>query len=167
MVKKIFLILLAIFGILQLFRPSKNKAEGAQANNINTVVAVNEAEDKLLRKACYDCHSNNTTYNWYAEIMPVGWFLNNHIKEGKKHFNFDEFATYKPKKALHKLEEIAETVGNGSMPLKSYLIMHNEAKLSEAERKTIIDWAENSKKLLTEKYKASGTVIDEPKSQNK
>ncbi len=165
------LILLVIFILLQFFRPTKNKSVGPQANNIKSLVEIDNATDKILTKACYDCHSNNTNYAWYAEIMPVGWFLNNHIKEGKQHFNFDEFATYKPKKALHKLEEVAETVKEGSMPLKSYTIIHKDAKLSDQEKVIIEKWAINAQVSLKAKYLqdslAGKTTIIAPTSSKK
>ncbi|HEY1111944.1 MAG TPA: heme-binding domain-containing protein, partial [Chitinophagaceae bacterium] len=65
----------------------------------------------------------------------------NHIKEGKHELNFTEFATYSPKKQGKKLEEIRETVESGEMPLKSYLVTHGDARLTEVQKKTLVAWA--------------------------
>jgi hypothetical protein len=154
-----FLVLLAIFVLIQFIRPTKNKADGVQVNNIKKLIAIDANTDKILAKACYDCHSNKTAYPWYAEIMPVGWFLSNHVKEGKQHFNFDEFATYKPKKALHKLEEIGETVTEGSMPLSSYTITHKDAKLTPEEKNTIAQWAKTAQTNLKAIYEKDSIAI--------
>jgi hypothetical protein len=143
-----FLILFGIFLLLQLWRPKKNKSEGVQANNITNVLAVDSTINQLLKSACFDCHSNNTNYPWYAEIMPVGQYLDNHIQHGKKELNFDEFKTYSIKKAAHKLEEVAETVERGEMPMSSYVRLHKEAKLSAEQKKIIINWANESRKKL-------------------
>jgi Haem-binding domain len=154
-----FLVLLAIFVLIQFIRPTKNKAEGIQANNIKKLVTIDATVDKILTKACYDCHSNNTNYPWYAKIMPVGWLLSNHVKEGKQHFNFDEFATYKPKKALHKLEEIDETVTDGSMPQKGYTFMHKDAKLTPEEKNTLTQWAKNAQISLKAKFAVDSATM--------
>ena len=97
--------------------------------------------DAILKSSCYDCHSNNTHYPWYANIQPVAWWLADHVNEGKREINFNEFLTYKPKKAHHKMEEVAEMVNEGEMPLQSYTIVHRDASLSDAQRKLVADWA--------------------------
>jgi hypothetical protein len=88
-----------------------------------------------------DCHSNNTNYPWYASVQPLAWWIDHHIEEGKGELNFSEFASYKPKKARHKLDEVAEQVEIHEMPLNSYTFIHAEARLTAAERKLLSDWA--------------------------
>jgi len=99
----------------------------------------------LLQTACYDCHSNHTKYPWYAEVNPVGLWLNSHIKDGKEELNFSEFATYTAKRKAHKLGKISETVEKHDMPLNSYLWIHTEARLTDAQRHMIIQWADSAK----------------------
>jgi Haem-binding domain len=150
-----FLIILGIFLIMQAFRPKKNIHKGVQPNSITKLVPVPQDVQKILEKACNDCHSNNTKYPWYAEIMPVGWMLSNHVNEGKKHINFDEYTTYKAKRAIHKLEEVVEQVEQNKMPMDNYTWMHKEAKLNAAEKKLLIAWATQSKDSLKIVYKDS------------
>jgi Haem-binding domain len=146
------LVLLGILIVMQFFRPKKNIDKNVQANNITKVAAIPAEVNAIFQKACYDCHSNNTVYPWYAEVMPVGWFLNNHIKEGKREINFDEFASYKPRRALKKLHEIEEQITENKMPLDSYIKIHKNAKLTDAEKKLVMDWATSTSEALKVKY---------------
>ena len=91
----------------------------------------------LLRAACYDCHSNETVWPWYAHVAPSSWFVAQHVDIGRRHLNFSTWADYPPSKADHKLEEIVEYVENHEMPLPSYLPLHPEAKLTDDDRRLI------------------------------
>jgi len=138
--KRIFQVLLLAFIVIQFIRPEKNKAEGISKNDISTLYPVPANVQAVFKTSCYDCHSNNTYYPWYAKIQPVYWWLNNHIEDGKKHMNFSEFASYSLRKQYHKLEETEEMVKKGEMPLDSYLWIHKNAKLSEDQKAIIYSW---------------------------
>ena len=140
--KKILIALLGVFIIIQLIKPVKNQSEAVTPNDIFANFKSENSTKQLIRTSCYDCHSNNTVYPWYAEIQPLAWWLADHVKEGKSELNFSEFASYKPKKADHKLEEVIEMIQEGEMPLKSYTLIHGNAKLSDGQKKAIITWAE-------------------------
>ncbi len=146
MKRKILLVLLALLVIIQFIRPAKNQSSGKSSNDISAVYTVPADVQTILDKACADCHSNNTSYPWYNNIQPVGWWLANHVNEGKRELNFSEFATYNPKKQHHKLEEVIETVKEGEMPLNSYTWIHKEAVLSEQEKLTLSQWADTLRK---------------------
>jgi hypothetical protein len=156
--KRIALFLLAVFVIMQFFQPGKNNQSMEMTNDIGKVVSVPEDVHSLLKKSCYDCHSNNTVYPWYANIQPVGWWLKDHIEEGKGHLNFQDFALVEPNERFptralrqdHKLEEVAETVENGEMPLESYTIIHGDAKLDEVQKKMILDWVKSARAELAQ-----------------
>jgi hypothetical protein len=146
--KKALYIVIGLFGIIQFIRPSKNTGEVYTNNDISHSVDVPANVKNILEKSCNDCHSNNTIYPWYTNIQPLGWWLNHHVNEGVEELNFSEFNTYKLRRKLHKLEEIAEQVKEGEMPLGTYTWIHSEAKLTVAEQQILIDWALNSKALL-------------------
>ncbi len=137
---KIFLVLLLITLVaIQFIRPEKND-DGYKS------VAAFEAETKpsakvtsILRENCYDCHSNQTQYPWYAEIAPLSLWLKDHIEDGKKHFNASAWSDYTVKKKEHKLEELVEMVEKEEMPLQSYTIIHGN--LSEDDKKLLLQWA--------------------------
>ncbi len=142
---KIVFAFLAILVLIQFVRPEKNLAMGNQPNDIFAHHPASAEVQGIFKKACYDCHSNNTQYPWYANVQPLAWWINDHVEEGKGELNFSEFATYKPKKARHKLDEVAGEVDEHEMPLKSYTWIHAEAKLTDSERKLVIDWAKSTR----------------------
>lgn len=138
--KKVLLVLLVVFIAIQFFPTQKNVSTAQQPNNINNVYSVPADVDNILKTSCYDCHSNNTKYPWYNRTQPVAWFLAWHVKEGKQKLNFDEFATYADNKRAHKLDEVREVIQKGEMPLTSYTLIHTDAKLSDAQKQTLINW---------------------------
>jgi hypothetical protein len=143
MLRKTIFIILIVFVIIQFIRPARNVSTETSPSDIAQVYSVPGDVNEILKRACNDCHSNNTSYPWYSNIQPVGWWLQHHVNDGKSELNFSEFATYTPKRQHHKMKETVETVQEKEMPLGSYLWTHNEASLSDAERKTLIDWAKN------------------------
>ena len=93
----------------------------------------------ILKRACFDCHSNHTDFPWYSSVAPVSWFTKMHVKEGREHMNFSTWASYDDEKKLKYLEKIPKAI-KSKMPLPSYLIMHKEAKLSEDDKKLLTEW---------------------------
>lgn len=89
------------------------------------------AVKEILQRSCYDCHSNETRWPWYSYVAPVSWLLAHDVEEGREELNFSDWARYS--KDTHKLEEIAEEVEEGEMPMPIFLVMHSEAKVSESE----------------------------------
>jgi heme-binding protein len=152
MIKKFLLVLLFILIVIQFFRPKKNIHIGAQPNDISTLYAVPVDVDSILIVACKDCHSNNTRYPWYNNIQPIAWFLANHVKDGKRSFNMNEFATYPIWRQYDKISEVKKQIDKGEMPLSSYTIIHTNAKLTDAQKNTLIAWSENIKRQMEAKY---------------
>ncbi len=97
----------------------------------------------ILKQACYDCHSYETVYPWYASIAPVKFWLKDHINEGRGHLNFSEWGNYEAKRQNHKLEELMDEVGEGEMPLNSYTWTHEEARLTEDQVNALVSWVKN------------------------
>ncbi|MFD0837047.1 heme-binding domain-containing protein [Mariniflexile aquimaris] len=147
-IKKIFLILLVVFVVAQIFGPQKN--EGKFASIDAFLAETNPPEDVklILKESCYDCHSDVTRYPWYNNITPVNYWLAAHVNDGKKHFNVSNWVGNSVKRKDHKFEELIEMVEEKEMPLKSYTWTHTEAKLTDAQIKSVVDWA----KLVRVKY---------------
>ena len=139
--KTIGIALLIVLAAIQFIRPEKNIATSPAEQHISKVQPVPADVDALLKKGCYDCHSNNTVYPWYNNIQPVAWWLNDHVQDGKKHLNFDAYTSYNLRRQFHKMEEIEEQVKEGEMPMTSYTLIHSDAKLTEAEKNTLINWS--------------------------
>jgi hypothetical protein len=101
----------------------------------------------LAARACFDCHSNETAWPWYARIAPMKWLMARHVKEGRAAMNFSEWGVAPTSgqeaeegaegedhgEADDIVEEIQEVLDEGEMPPGSYLIPHPEARLSADE----------------------------------
>lgn len=96
----------------------------------------------ILKESCYDCHSNQTIYPWYAKVAPASWLIVGHVKRGREEVNFSEWGTYRSSRALHKLEESFKQVKYKHMPLPAYIFMHADAQLNASERQLLLNWLE-------------------------
>lgn len=96
----------------------------------------------IVKRACFDCHSNETVWPWYAYIAPVSWLVAHDVEEGREHLNLSYFADMNEDKRSAKAGEMAEEVERDFMPLPIYLKMHSEAKLSTEDKKALATWAE-------------------------
>ena len=158
MLKKILVLLLIALIVIQFFHPPKNRAAGPQPNHLSARYAVSAEVNAILEKACNDCHSNNTRYPWYSKLQPVDWWMDDHIKEGKKELNLDEYTSRSLRYQYKKLEEISEQVEKGGMPLDSYTWIHKDAKLTENEKKLLISWADGLRADMKAKYPADSLI---------
>ncbi|MBT8273677.1 MAG: heme-binding domain-containing protein [Bacteroidia bacterium] len=143
--KKIGLFLLVVIVIAQFFGPDKNDGEIASVTTFFEETAPPEQVKLVLKESCFDCHSSHTRYPWYNNITPVNYWLADHIKHGKGHFDASKWSEYSAKKKDHKLEELIEMVKKKEMPLPSYTWTHGEANLSDEQIQAVVDWAENAR----------------------
>ncbi|MGC4129386.1 MAG: heme-binding domain-containing protein [Bergeyella sp.] len=160
--KKIVTLLFLIFIFLQFFQIEKTNPPVNKGMDFLTIKKTPETIASQIRNSCYDCHSNETKYPWYSYVQPFGWFLQNHIKEGRKELNFSTFATYEPKRQAHKLEEAAEMVEHDAMPLESYLLIHDEAKMTDAQKTEMINYF---KRIEEETRVSNNLPEEEPKPE--
>lgn len=135
----LWIFLLLIVGI-QLIQPAKNQTELATDNESIVDLEVPLEVVEILKASCFDCHSNHTNYPWYSRIAPISWVMAHHISEGKEHLNFSEWQHYNAYQKEHLLEELNEAIEDHKMPLKSYLLMHEEAQLGHQEQQYILEW---------------------------
>ncbi|KQR68309.1 MULTISPECIES: heme-binding domain-containing protein [Pedobacter] len=150
-IKKTFLGLLVIFMLMQILQPARNKSAQAMPQDISTLVPMPDDVQGILKKSCYDCHSNNTEYPWYAYVQPLHWYLNSHIRSGKEELNFNEFAGYTLRRRQNKLRAIENSLKDGTMPLSSYSLIHRNAILDPREKSILIKWVQNSRDSLNRK----------------
>jgi len=149
--KKISWALLASLIVLQFYRPQKNVSELPVTEFFENETQPPAPILATLQENCYNCHSNNTEYPWYNEIAPLSIFIDEHIKDGKKHLNFSDWASYSTKKKDHKMEELAAEVLSGEMPLKSYTWTHGN--ISEEQAQGLVAWAERNRVFYEYKMK--------------
>jgi len=136
----IFLVIAVVaFIILQFFQPEKN-------NNTDTTNLIFKHEqipadvEAIISNACLDCHSNNTKSVWYDRIVPVSWMVKKHIDDGKKELNFSEWGKFDAYDKIGALEDIRQEVEQKTMPLKAYVMIHRDAKLSEEQVAALLAW---------------------------
>ena len=149
-IKKILLLLLAVFVIAQFFGPEKN--EGSTASLESFLADTNPPEDVklILKESCFDCHSNVTRYPWYNNITPVNYWMAGHIDHAKEELNFSTWNDYTVKKKDHKLDELIELVEEKEMPLPSYTWTHTDAKLTDTQIESVITWAKGVRAMYAE-----------------
>ena len=138
MAKKIVLGIIVLLVLLQFVPVDKSIPEYDPSKDYFANHQADDNVKKLVMDACYDCHSFQTEYPWYSNIAPVNFFINNHIKEAREQLNFSLWTDYPNKKKHHKLEECYEEIEKGNMPLKSFIWMHPEAKLSPEQTATLV-----------------------------
>lgn len=134
--------LLVAFAAAQFVRTPRNTGTAEGPESLVAKEKVPADVQGILRRACYDCHSDNTAYPWYANIQPVAWWMGRHVAEGREELNLSRFSEYNAKRAVRKLRAMADEVEERHMPLKSYILMHRGAKLTDAEIALVVDWAE-------------------------
>ncbi|OJW81519.1 MAG: cytochrome C [Bacteroidetes bacterium 46-16] len=138
--RKIVSLLLVVLIILQLIQPARNESGQVESKEFASIYEVPGNIEIILKNACYDCHSNNTDYPWYANIQPTGWIMANHISKGKEQLNFSVFGSYSKRRQINKFKGIANQVKEGAMPVASYKLMHQKARLSKEEKLLIENW---------------------------
>ncbi|GAA4195971.1 heme-binding domain-containing protein [Pedobacter jeongneungensis] len=136
---------------MQILQPARNKSVQVMPQDISTLIPVPDDVQGILKKSCYDCHSNNTEYPWYAYVQPLHWYLNSHIRSGKEELNFNEFAGYTLRRRQNKLRAIENSLKDGTMPLSSYSLIHRNAILDPREKSILIKWVQNSRDSLNRK----------------
>jgi len=94
----------------------------------------------ILKKACYDCHSNETNWAWYTKVAPSSFLAVKDVNDGRKHLNFSEWDFNKEVKYKG---EIWDEIREEQMPPWQYKIFHSEAKLTQEEKNLLRNWATN------------------------
>lgn len=165
--KKIFLsilgLLAAVFIVIQ-FVPVEARTNPPVESDISAPPEV----DAILRRSCYDCHSHETKWPWYNRVAPASWLIAHDVEEAREHLNFSTWDRYSSEEKAHLLEEMWEEVEEGEMPLWFYVPLHPEAELSEADMKTLEDWATRAAKnqeIKADVEDAVGDFLDESEKE--
>jgi hypothetical protein len=98
----------------------------------------------IIKRSCYDCHSNQTRWPWYSHVAPVSWLVIGDVNDGRAHMNFSEWDSYDTPKQAKLRKEIPEEIEKGDMPPFRYLIIHTKAKLTQADIQIIKKWAQEN-----------------------
>ncbi len=139
-IKRILVVLLVALIGIQFIRIDKTNPDSDPAKDFIHLEQPPDEIARLLKVACYDCHSHHTIYPWYTNIAPFSFWIKDHINHARSHLNFSEWADYDRGRKHHKLEECYEEVEEGHMPLPSYLWLHDEAKMSDQQIGNMVSW---------------------------
>lgn len=146
--KRVGLALIILFVVAQFVRPNMTNPPVDEGRTLQARAQIRQEVYAILERSCNDCHSNKTSWPWYSQVTPVSWYLANHVADGRRELNISDWARYDARRATRKLDEICEQVREGEMPLKSYLLLHPSARLSDADRKAICDWTTEERARL-------------------
>lgn len=133
-------LVVAIVLVIQVIPVERNVSTVPAGQSFERTEKVPANVAAILKVSCYDCHSNNTRYPWYSELQPGAYFMAQHIKEGKEELNLDEFNDYSKRRKKAKIKSIISQIEKEEMPLKSYRMMHGNARLSADEKKELLDF---------------------------
>jgi len=133
--KKALIILVVILIAIQFIPVDKtNPTVTAELDAPTEIISI-------LKRSCYDCHSNETAWPWYSNIAPVSWLVAGDVKDARAHLNFSEWGNLSRKDRVKMKEEIWKEIEKEKMPLWKYNIMRPEASLTQKNKDLFRDWA--------------------------
>ena len=136
--RRILLGLLVLFLAIQVVPVERSNPPGGEW------LPAPPAVEKILHRSCIDCHSNQTHWPWYAYVAPASWLVTHDVEEGRDHLNFSTWEIYDEDERIDHLDEIAEVIEDGDMPLWFYVPLHPDARLSADDSATLIRWAKEA-----------------------
>ena len=144
MLKKIIIGIVLVLVLIQFIPLEKTNPK------IDKTIALHTDENimKILKKSCYDCHSNETKWSIYSDIAPLSFSVLSHVNDGRKALNFSKWKNIKLSIKKARFKRAIKTVNNEMMPLSSYLMFHEEAKMSKEDRKILVKWFEKELSLI-------------------
>jgi hypothetical protein len=133
--------------ILQFFQPVKTNPITDPALSVTQQTAVPGKVADLLQAACRDCHTNNTIWPLHSYISPISWLVDYDVHEGRDRLNFSRWGEYESQRAWVLLDAVCSQLQNDRMPPKRYLLVHQEARLSDSDKETICKWTREAKEI--------------------
>jgi hypothetical protein len=134
-VRRILVSLAVAFGLLQLLPIDLTNPP------VESDVAAPAPIQTVLRRTCYDCHSNETRRPWYSRVARASWLLTCDVHEGRRELNFSTWNAYGAGRQAKKLKETADEVRDRDMPPCYYVLMHRDARMTDADRIAVETWA--------------------------
>ena len=137
--KSILVILGILFISIQFVRPARTNPVADPADDLTAYVPAHVAE--IFDRSCRDCHSSGTRWPWYSNIAPASWFVIDHVDHGREHFNYSNWPTYDEQRKLAIRRSSCDMARAGTMPMRSYVLIHRSARLSEGDIAALCAWA--------------------------
>jgi hypothetical protein len=140
---------LVVFVLLQFTGPERTNPPLSEATRLETTTTVPGEVQQMLRRACYDCHSDETRWPWYSSVAPISWLVVGDVNQGRAELNFSRWSASHRFDRADLLEEACGLARSGDMPLRAYVRLHPEATLSAAEREAFCAWTTAEAARLT------------------
>lgn len=144
LLKPLLAVIVLLLISIQFIPRDHNDTGNTPIHDISGVYKVPVNVGLILKRSCYDCHSDQTYYPWYARLQPVRLMMDKHVRDGKAELNFNAFGTYTARRQRSKIRAIGESLNEGSMPLSSYTLVHHNAILSKADKALLMNWVEQT-----------------------
>ena len=152
------IVLVCGFVLLQFSRTARTNPTVDEARTIEAHLNVTPEVKAIFARSCDDCHSNRTRWPWYSHVAPVSWMVTDHVRHGRRHMNFSDWARLNDREATYLLGDICKTAKQGIMPLDSYTLMHRDARLTPQDVGTLCTWTETERQRLAAiKQEAEGS----------
>jgi hypothetical protein len=148
--KIIWIVLIAAVVLIQVIPSGRPEVNLVNPDDLMVNNQLPDSVQQLLKNACYDCHSHESKYPWYAYVAPVSWLVVRDISTGREHLNFSAWESYSKMDKAKLLGEIGEEVEEGNMPMPIYILMHPEAKLTMKQRELLVNWTDKFAESLFE-----------------
>ncbi|MGS0748399.1 heme-binding domain-containing protein [Halpernia sp. GG3] len=145
----IFWFVIAV-SLIQFIPVDRENKPVKKSENFTAVFNATNQVKEILKNACYDCHSNETVYPYYAFIAPFSWSIKHHINEGREHLNFSEWTTFNSDLKKNMLENSVNELQDKSMPMAAYIPYHPKSNLTDAQRKVLINYFQDI--IKSQKY---------------
>jgi hypothetical protein len=139
--KNVTLGAIVVLALIQLIQPSRTNPQAVPSKALEAHEQVPADVQAILKRSCYDCHSNSTVWPWYSHVAPVSWYLAHHVNGGRRHVNFQDWeAQENPKEAHEHLGLTCKLVREGDMPPADYRLIHEGTRLSPSDVNTVCAW---------------------------
>ena len=142
-------VLIGLFLAAQFVRPARTNPPVDESQTIFARTQMTPQVAATLNRSCVDCHSNKTAWPWYTNVVPLSWFIVNHVNTGRQFLNLSEWGRLDVDRQSRKLRQMCDQIEDGNMPLSSYTPMHPGSKLSAEDKKTLCDWTDAERERLS------------------
>jgi hypothetical protein len=134
---------IAVFLLMQLIRPSRTNPPVVASRALESHVDVPPEVQTVLKRSCYDCHSNATVWPWYSGVAPVSWYVANDVNVGRGHVNFQNWeAQINEQEGKEHLGLVCKLIREGKMPPAEYRVMHKGTDVSAEETAAVCAWSQ-------------------------
>jgi hypothetical protein len=144
-----------VFAAVQTLPARRTNPPIVPERTIQANLNVPEPVERILAKACADCHSSSTKWPWYSRLKPLAWMMSHDVARARRALNLSEWsvgAGRSPGQAAGTLVAACADLQSGRMPLRGYIALHPEARLPASEVRTFCDWtAQESQRLVQRK----------------